>query len=148
MKKNLFQQKQGLMGINVTPIIDVALVLVIILMITAPIMTISDLAVDLPRAHAHSNPDTDRLNITVNPAGQVAVDKVIVPREDLPGTLANRLAVPGMSNLMVVVRADGAVAHQVVRGVLKDARSAGARRLAIATARVESGREQEMAWTP
>lgn len=148
MLKNYFQPKQSIMGINVTPIIDVALVLVIILMITTPIMTISDLAVDLPQAHVRSAEEGDRLNITLSPSGDLAVDKMIIAREDLVGTLGNRLKEPGQENLMVVVRADGGVTHEVVRAVLRDARQAGARRLAIATTRAGRSNDQELAWTP
>jgi len=148
MLKNYFQPKQSIMGINVTPIIDVALVLVIILMITTPIMTISDLAVDLPQAHVRSAEEGDRLNITLNPDGEVAVDKVIIAREDLLGTLGDHLRKPGQANLMVVVRADGGVDHQTVRSVLRDARLAGAQRLAIATTRAGCSNDQELSWTP
>lgn len=148
MPKNYFQPKKSIMGINVTPIIDVALVLVIILMITTPIMTISDLSVDLPQAHVRAAEEGERLNITLNPAGEVAVEKEIVAREDLLGTLSNRLREPGLDNLMVVVRADGGVSHALVRSVLKDAREAGARRLAIATTRAGGSNDQELAWTP
>lgn len=148
MLKNYFQPKQSIMGINVTPIIDVALVLVIILMITTPIMTISDLSVDLPQAHVRSAEEGDRLNITLNRSGEVALDKVIIAREDLLGTLGNRLREPGQEKLMVVVRADGGVDHQTVRAVLREARLAGAQRLAIATTRAGGSNEQELAWTP
>lgn len=148
MQKRHYQPKKSIMGINVMPIIDVALVLVIILMITTPIMTISDLSVNLPQAHVRSAEDGDRLNITINPAGKVAVDRVLIAREDLLGTLGNRLKEPGQGNLMVVVRADGAVEHKMVRGVLRDAREAGAQRLAIATTRAGSSNDQELAWTP
>jgi biopolymer transport protein ExbD len=146
--KAYFEPKKSIMGINVTPIIDVALVLVIILMITTPIMTISDLSVSLPRAHVRSAEEGERVNITVNPTGQVAVDRTIIAREDLVGTLSHRLQEPGHQDLMVVVRADGAVAHQTVRGVLQEARQAGARRLAIATTRAGGREDQELAWTP
>jgi len=147
MQKSLYQKKQSIMGINVTPIIDVALVLVIILMITTPIMTISDISVNLPEAHVRSAEEGERVNITVNPAGDVAVDKMMIAREDLVGTLASRLQAPGLADLMVVVRADGAVDHKVVRGVLKDARMAGAHRLAIATTRAGGRDDEELAWT-
>jgi biopolymer transport protein ExbD len=146
MKKNLFQHKTGIMGINVTPIIDVALVLVIILMITTPIMTISNLSVDLPAAHVRAAEQGKRLNITVNPAGEVALDKDIIPRENLVGALTSRLADPANRDLMVVVRADGRVAHQTVRQVMNEARQAGARRLAIATSRAGEPRPEEVAW--
>ena len=143
-KKSYFVQSKSIMGINVTPIIDVALVLVIILMITTPIMTISDLSVDLPTAHVRNAEEGERLNITINAAGKLAVDKVTIEREDLLGTLGNRLEQPGQENLMVVVRADGEVDHMMVRSVLRDARQAGARRLAIAT--TKAGNDQELTW--
>ena len=146
MQKQLFQQKSSIMGINVTPIIDVALVLVIILMITTPIMTISDLAVDLPAAHVRAAEQGERLNITVNPDGQVALDKMIIPRESLLGALTTRLATEQGKDLTVVVRADGHVPHKTVRGILADARHAGARRLAIATTRAGEARSEEVTW--
>ena len=51
MRKSYYAPSHGIQGINMTPIIDVALVLVIILMITAPIFPASDLTVNLPSAH-------------------------------------------------------------------------------------------------
>ncbi len=146
MQKSYFEPKKSILGINVTPIIDVALVLVIILMITTPIMTTSDLPVSLPVAHAPSADEGDHLNITINPAGKVALDKVAILREDLLGALGNRLGKSGQENLIVVVRADGAVNHALVRDVLRDARQAGARRLAIAT--TNGANDQELVWTP
>ena len=148
MNKTCFQPKQSIMGINVTPIIDVALVLVIILMITTPIMTISNLSVDLPGAHVRSAEEGERLNITVNSDGKIALDKNIIAREDLIGALTHRLQKPGQQRLMVVVRADGGANHSTVRQVLNDARQAGAQRMAIATTRLGNTQEQEMAWTP
>ena len=147
MKKTLFQPRSGIMGINVTPIIDVALVLVIILMITTPIMTISNLAVDLPAAHVRAAEHGERLNITVNPQGEVALDKTLIPRECLVGALSSRLQADPQQDLMVVVRADGQVSHKTVRGVLAAARQAGARRLAIATSRAGRPRPEEVTWT-
>lgn len=148
MRQTSYQPKSSIMGINITPIIDVALVLVIILMITTPIMTISDLTVNLPRAHARGAEEGDRLNITVNPLGEVALDKVIIAREDLLGALGTRLRQTDRPDLMVVVRADGAVPHAMVARVLRDAREAGARRLAIATTRAGDRNDQELEWTP
>jgi biopolymer transport protein ExbD len=43
--------------VNVVPIIDVSLVLVIILLVTAPLMTVADLPVDLPQAHTREAED-------------------------------------------------------------------------------------------
>jgi biopolymer transport protein TolR len=148
MIRQAFRPKPGIMGINVTPIIDVALVLVIILMITTPIMTISNLAVNLPGAHVRSAEEGDRLNITVNAAGDIALEKDIIPAAELVGALGARLEQPGQSQVMVVVRADGGASHATVKQVLKDARQAGARRLAIATTRRGGKDDQELTWMP
>ncbi len=76
------------------------------------------------------------------------MDKVIVSREDLVGTLGNRLRETDQGDVMVVVRADGAVPHGAVREVLRDARAAGARHLAIATTRSAGCKDQELEWMP
>jgi biopolymer transport protein TolR len=148
MTQRFFAPKSGIMGINVTPIIDVALVLVIILMITTPIMTISNLSVDLPAAHVRSAEEGDRLNITVNAVGEIALEKTRIAPGDLVGSLAARLKQPGQSQVMVVVRADGGASHAVVRQVLDQAHQAGARRLAIATTAKNGRQDQEQIWKP
>nr|MEE4268290.1 biopolymer transporter ExbD [Candidatus Krumholzibacteria bacterium] len=148
MTHRVFDPKSGIMGINVTPIIDVALVLVIILMITTPIMTISNLSVELPAAHVRSAEEGDRLNITVNAAGEIALDKTRIEPGDLVGSLGARLNQPGQSQVMVVVRADGSASHAVVRRVLDQAHQAGARRLAIATTAKNGRQDQELTWKP
>lgn len=123
--------------INVTPIIDVALVLVIILLITAPILSVADLGVDLPRAESRGAEDEQRLSITMSAAGQVAIDEDIVPREALGTILRTRIAAIDHEDLLVVVRADANIPHRQVSEVLKEARAAGAKRLALATMQSE-----------
>jgi biopolymer transport protein TolR len=119
--------------INVTPVIDVALVLVIILLVTAPMMSAADLPVNLPMARTREAEDQRNVSITVGASGRMAVDKTEITRERLPAELARRLAEPGNDGVLVVVRADAGVPFEVIRQTLQDARTAGARRLAIAT---------------
>ena len=119
--------------VNVTPIIDVALVLVIILLVTAPMMSVADLPVDLPRAHTREAEDERNLSVTLSSDGQLAVDEHVVRREDLRTVLAARLAEPGNEHVLVVIRADSGASYAQVRELLRDARAAGAERLAIAT---------------
>src|SRR5512132_3250779 len=92
--------------INVTPIIDVALVLVIILLVTAPMLSVADLPVDLPQAHTREAEDERNLSVTLGSDGQLAVDEDIVRREDLRVKLAQRLSEPGNAHVLVVIRAD------------------------------------------
>lgn len=119
--------------INVTPIIDVALVLVIILLVTAPLLSSSDLAVDLPQARTREAEDERNVSITLSTDGAVAVDEARIPRADLTPALRARLSESQNHGVLVVVRADSGVPFRSVQEVLSDARAAGATRLAIAT---------------
>jgi biopolymer transport protein ExbD len=118
--------------INVTPIIDVALVLVIILLITAPMLTVKDLEVSLPKAQTRGAEDEARITITLGKDGQLALDENLISPESLPAILRSRLA-GDMKGMLVVVRADEGTPHRAVRTILSQARAAGAMRLAIAT---------------
>jgi biopolymer transport protein TolR len=127
--------------INVTPIIDVALVLVIILLVTAPMMSNSDLPVNLPAAATRGAEDERNVSITLGADGRTAVDDQVVDGAVLRDAVAAKLARPGDAGMLVVVRADAAAPYARVKGALDAARAAGARRLAIATRqRVEAER--------
>jgi biopolymer transport protein ExbD len=126
-------QSELITKVNVTPIIDVALVLVIILLVTAPMMSAADLPVNLPQAHTREAEDERNVSITLGTHGEVAVDERKVERSALRAALAERLARPGDAGMLVVVRADSGTPFQEVRRTLDDARAAGAKRLAIAT---------------
>lgn len=119
--------------VNVTPIIDVALVLVIILLVTAPMLAVSDLPVNLPQAQTRESEDERNVSITLSSSGELAIDETRIPRESLTAAVHERLAQKGNENVLVVVRADADAPYSTVRGLLNDARAAGARRLAIAT---------------
>jgi len=127
------QRPELITKVNVTPIIDVALVLVIILLVTAPMMAVADLPVNLPEARTREAEDERNVSITVTTAGEFAVDERTITSEQLRSTLAERLAEPGNDGVLVVVRADSGVPFATVRHTLDDARAAGAKRLAIAT---------------
>jgi len=118
--------------VNVTPIIDVALVLVIILLVTAPLISVADLPVNLPQAHTREAEDQKNVSITLGSGGELAVDDRIVAESELASALSARLADLG-TNVLVVVRADADAPSGRVRALLDLARGAGAKRLAIAT---------------
>lgn len=142
MAKPLIQKNAPISGINVTPIIDVALVLVIILLITAPVMSISDLDVELPGAHTRGAEEESSLHITLAASGEISLDRERIAGEALGDTLRSRLARDGEQDLLVVVRADQDVTHDDVQSILETARGAGARRLAVATTLAR----QEASW--
>ena len=127
------QRPEIITNVNVTPIIDVALVLVIILLVTAPMMSVSDLPVNLPQARTREAEDQRNVCITISEKGEFAVDDHTVAAGGLEPALALALARPGNRDVLVVVRADRQVPFSTIRHTLAQARDAGARRLAIAT---------------
>ena len=118
--------------VNVTPIIDVALVLVIILIVTAPLLSAADLPVKLPEARTREAENNKNVSVTLAQDGALAVDDRRVTAADLRAAIAERIADQG-EDVLVVVRADSNAPYAAVRGVLDEARGAGAKRLAIAT---------------
>ena len=127
-------ERHGLITkVNMTPLIDVCLVLVIILLVTAPLIAVADLPVDLPQAQTREAEDERNVSVTLALDGQLAVDEQHVTRETLGATLAARLAQKGNDNVLVVVRADSNAPYASVRDLLDQARAAGAQRIAIAT---------------
>jgi len=117
--------------VNVVPIIDVALVLVVILLITAPVLTVRDMGITLPEARSKSPGDDLKVSITVGKDGQIAVDEDIVPAGGLVAAVGRRIT-ETKEDVLVVVRADASMPYATVAEVIRDARAAGAKRLAIA----------------
>ena len=79
-------------SINVTPLVDVMLVLLIVFMITAPMLTVG-VPVDLPKTNANQlNTDADPLIITMNENREIYVQDSIVESKDLIPRLKASLA--------------------------------------------------------
>ena len=135
MRGSLIKQTPINAKINLTPIIDVALVLVIILLITAPMLSEIDINVTLPEARTRGAEDEARITITLGDQGELAVDEQIIVPESLRRMLSAQLAEKAekKEDILVVIRADQNTPHEMVREVLSEATAAGAARLAIAT---------------
>jgi biopolymer transport protein TolR len=133
MNQRRVSRPEAITKVNVTPIIDVALVLVIILLVTAPMMSVADLPVNLPNARTREAEDQRNISVTLASDGAMAVDEQIVTADQLAPVLAKRLSEPGNKNVLVIVRADTNAPYSSVRRILGDARIAGAARVAIAT---------------
>jgi biopolymer transport protein ExbD len=109
--------------INVTPFIDVMLVLLIIFMIAAPLATV-DIAVDLPASTAQANPRPDKpLYVTLKPDLGLLVDNDAVERDELSAALDR--ATGGDHDQRVFVRADKTVAYGDLMSLMNGLRSAG-----------------------
>ena len=134
MRQPLINTSPMMTKINVTPIIDVALVLVIILLVTAPMLTVADLEVDLPAAHSRDVEDQGFISITLSTSGEIAIDELVLSGVDqIRSVLISRIAEQNSDKAMVVVRADASLPHSLIRQVLEEARLGGATQLGIAT---------------
>src|SRR5690349_1005040 len=115
--------------INVTPFIDVMLVLLIIFMIAAPLATV-DIAVNLPAANAEPQPRPDRpIFLTVKPDLTLALDDAQIPREGLSAALDG--ATNGDHDKRIFLRADKAVPYGDLMQVMNLLRSAGFLKVAL-----------------
>ena len=139
MRKSPTMQTELITKVNVTPIIDVALVLVIILLVTAPLLPTSDLPVDLPKAATREAEDERNVSITLGANGVLAVDDQRVELTQFQELLARRLSEPRNADVLVVLRADSSTPYADVERLMSEARAAGARRLAIATRQKPEG---------
>ncbi len=103
--------------INVTPFVDVMMVLLIIFMVAAPLMTVG-VDVELPQTAANSLPSEEEepLTVTVTADGQVMIQETPVERDALVGQL-RAIAVERDSN-RIFLRADGAVSYAQVMEVM------------------------------
>ncbi len=109
--------------INVTPFIDVILVLLIIFMIAAPLATV-DIAVDLPASTAERQPRPEKpLFLTLKSDLTLAIGDRSVGREDLAPALD--AATGGNKAQRVFLRADKAVAYGELMSVMNALRAAG-----------------------
>ena len=115
--------------INVTPFIDVMLVLLIIFMVAAPLATV-DVPVDLPASTAQPQQRPPKpVYLTIKADGTIAIGDDPVPRDSLPSALAN--ATGGDKEQRIFVRGDKAVSYGDVMQVMNALRDAGYLKLGL-----------------
>ena len=117
--------------INVTPFVDVMLVLLIVFMVTAPLLTVG-IPVDLPKVKASALTDQkDPLEITVKIGGEVFLGESIVEVENLIPRLN---AITELNKeARIYVRGDRAVAYGRIMEIMSLVNSAGYIKVALVT---------------
>ncbi len=122
--------------INVTPMVDVMLVLLIIFMVAAPMLTVG-VPLDLPQTQAQAvSQDHQPLVISINSSGQVFLQDTEVPVDDLVAKL-QAIAKAGYDE-RIFVRGDKAVDYGAVMKVMGRLSGAGFKRVALVS-EVEQG---------
>ena len=119
--------------INVTPMVDVMLVLLIIFMVSAPLLTVG-VPLDLPQTQAKSlDQDKNPLTLSVNLKGQIFLNDTEIALDDLVAKLKAITEARGGLDERIFVRGDKKVDYGTVMKVMGRLSQAGFRRVALVT---------------
>jgi biopolymer transport protein ExbD len=121
--------------INLIPLIDVLLVILIFLMITTTYSKFSGLEINLPTADAPPNQEQpNEINVAVTAGGEVLVNRAPIGGRDVESiTTALKRAAGEAREPIVVINADAKATHQSVIDVMQAAQRAGLSHISFAT---------------
>ena len=123
--------------INVTPFVDVMLVLLIIFMVAAPLLTVG-VPIDLPETRASAmNPETQPITISVNENGQIYLQETEIPIEEVVPKL-EAIAQTGYEE-RIYVRGDKTADYGTVMKVMARISAAGYKNLGLVTLQEQDG---------
>jgi biopolymer transport protein TolR len=123
--------------INVTPFVDVMLVLLIVFMVTAPLLTVG-VPVDLPKSQASAiNEDSEPLVITVDREGKIYIQETEVPFDNLVARL--NAITERKPDTRIFVRGDREIAYGEIMRVMGRLNGAGFEKVALITEQDEQG---------
>jgi biopolymer transport protein ExbD len=120
---------EGIVGINVTPLVDITLVLLIIFMVVAKMVVSQSVPLDLPKAASGTEVQVV-FSVELYANGDISVDQKKLPNDDAIFQLA-RDAHAQNADVRAVIRADGTVQHQRVIHILDLLKQAGISKIAF-----------------
>ena len=120
--------------INVTPLVDVMLVLLIIFMVTAPLL-VAGVAVDLPESRAETlDQNMEPIQLAIARDGTISIDDITIAESELADRLEAIAAQPQPDEgRRVYLRADRSLDYGAVMGVMGELNRAGLNRVALVT---------------
>ena len=126
------QRHQPMAEINVTPFVDVMLVLLIIFMVTAPLLTVG-VPIDLPKTQAKQlSSDSEPLTVSVGKEGKIFLQEREIGLDEIVPKLV-AITKSGYDQ-RIFVRGDGEANYATIMQVMGALSAAGFRRLALVTA--------------
>ncbi len=118
--------------INVTPLVDVMLVLLIIFMVTAPLLT-AGVPVDLPDSRANALPnEPDQVTVSIDGEGFIYIDDAVVETGGFPQAIA-QAGCNAASGPVVTLRADRSLDYGRVMVVIGELNRAGCNQISLVT---------------
>ena len=131
--KRKHHRQRVMSEINVTPMVDVMLVLLIIFMVSAPLLTVG-VPIDLPQSQAKSlEQDKEPLTVSVNEKGQIFLQNSEIAADDLIAKMEAVAQARGGKDARVYVRGDKRVDYGTMMKVMGRLSSAGFNRVALVT---------------
>lgn len=122
-------KRGGIVGINVTPFVDIALVLLIIMMVSATYIVSQSLKVELPKTANSDDTVPKTFTVTVTKDAQYFFNDQPIAKADLASHLGTAKAAG--DNVSLVISADGLAHHADVVGVIDVAKTVGITKFAI-----------------
>ena len=123
-------QAEPVTEVNIIPVIDISLVLLVILFVTAPLLSYPNLAIELPKAKGDEDVGK-AVHVTFTAEGRIAVGSRDAKWETLEGMLRSELA--GGPTTPVVLRVDKSVPYRDVQRLIAGAKCAGALSVSLGT---------------
>jgi len=126
-----FSNNKPMSEINVTPFVDVMLVLLIIFMITAPLLT-TGVSVDLPKTDSQTLPGQDEpITVTINKEGKVFLGENLIQIKTLTAKLKAITSIKPSTRIFI--RADENIAYGQVMNIMSVITNAGYKKVALIT---------------
>ena len=123
--------------INLIPMIDVLLVILIFLMVTTTYSKFSGLEINLPTADTSQTPEQpNEINVVITATGDVLINKVTVSGREIAiiaAALSRHIGGAGTKAPIVIINADAKTPHQGVIDVMQAAQLAGLSQISFAT---------------
>ncbi|NWB97024.1 biopolymer transporter ExbD [Pseudomonas gingeri] len=125
------QNDDVISDINITPLVDVMLVLLVTFIVTAPLLS-NAITLDLPQTVATGEPSQQHaIAVSVDASGQVFVDTTVMPFDQLPAKL--QTLHEQEPDVAITLRADRSAEYGKVAQVLAEVRKAGITQLSVIT---------------
>ncbi len=126
--QSIIHEEAVIAGVNIVPVIDLCLVLLIILMVTSPLLETADLPVKLPQASTIESKERN-ISVTFSPDGRLAINSDIVDEKQFTSSLAALIRKD--PDTLVILRVDKTSPYLSLTELIERCKKAGARNISI-----------------
>ena len=127
---SLLAEEPTISGVNIVPVIDLCLVLLIVLMVTSPMLDTADLPVKLPKAFTIESKERN-ISVTYSSDGRVAINSEVVTNEQFDAVLKKKLAEE--PDVLVILRVDQSANYGLLTEFMSRCKALGATNISIGT---------------